>query len=179
MKPAAVMNTIFYGLIAFAVIVVLVGIFKAQPNVAAPGPAMERPVAAPSPVAVPSPLMSMSRSFDFGTLSMAAGKVSHRFSISNTGKSAVTITRLYTSCMCTEATLITPSGRNGPFGMPGHGANAGIFERIAPGGTAQVEAVFDPAAHGPAGIGPTERVVTIRTAEAAPLELQFTALVRP
>lgn len=179
MKTATVMNTIFYGLIAFAVVVVGVAIFRAQPAATAPERAMESPVTVPRPPAAPSPLMSMSRSFDFGTISMAAGKVSHRFWIRNAGDTAVTITRLYTSCMCTEATLITPTARKGPFGMPGHGPNAGTFERIAPGGAAQVEAVFDPAAHGPAGIGPTQRIVTVRTAEAAPLELQFTAVVKP
>ena len=173
MKPAAVMNTIFYGLIAFAVVLVLVGIFRSQPNVTTPRPAVERRVAVASPLVSPEP------SFNFGTISMAAGKVSHRFRIRNTGNSAITITGMYTSCMCTEATLITPSGSKGPFGMPGHAANAGIYERIAPGGNAQVEAVFDPAAHGPAGIGPTERIVTIRTTESAPLELQFTAMVKP
>jgi len=185
MKPSPVMNAIFYGLITFGVALVGFAIYLAKPAATTPGPSMESPApapvvaAAPVPVASANPLVSMSRSFDFGTISMAAGKVSHRFWIRNTGDSPVTITRLYTSCMCTEATLITPAGSKGPFGMPGHGANAGVFERIAPGGTAQVEAVFDPAAHGPAGIGPTQRIVTIRTAEAAPLDLQFTAMVKP
>ena len=167
------MNTIFYGLITFAVVVVLFGIFRSQENITRPGPETERQVAAASPLASPEPF------FNFGDISMAAGKVAHRFRIRNTGESAVTITKIYTSCMCTEATLMTPSGRKGPFGMPGHGANPGIFENIAPGGDAQVEVVFDPAAHGPAGIGPTDRIVTLRTGETPPLELRFTALVKP
>lgn len=173
MKPPAALNAIFYGLITFAVVMVLFGIFRSRENITRPGPETVRQVA------VTSSLVSSEPFFNFGNISMAAGKVSHRFRIRNTGGSAITITRMYTSCMCTEATLITPSGRKGPFGMPGHGANPGIFESIVPGGGAQVEVVFDPAAHGPAGIGPTDRIVTIRTNETSQLELRFVAMVKP
>ena len=173
MKPPAIMNGIFYGLITFAVVVVLFGIFRSKENITRPGPETVRQVAAASPLMSPEPFIN------FGNISMAAGKVSYRFRISNTGESAITITKMYTSCMCTVATLITLAGTKGPFGMPGHGANPGIFESIAPGGAAQVEVVFDPAAHGPAGIGPTDRIVTIRTNETPPLELRFAAMVKP
>lgn len=173
MKLSTAMNSIFYGLIAFAVIVVVLGIFRSQENITKPRPDSQRQVLSVGPLLSPEPY------FDFGNISMAAGKVSHRYRIRNTGESGITITKIYTSCMCTDATLITPSGRKGPFGMPGHGANPGIFESIAPGGDAQVEVVFDPAAHGPAGIGPTERIVTIRTNESQPLELRFAAMVKP
>jgi len=173
MKPPSVMNGIFYGLIAFAVIVVVLGIFRSQENIAKPRPDSPRQVAAVGPLSSPQPF------FDFGNISMAAGKVSHRFSIRNTGASAVTITKMYTSCMCTVATLITPAGRKGPFGMAGHEFIPIIAESITPGASAQVEVVFDPAAHGPAGVGPTERIVTIRTNETQPLELRFAAMVKP
>ncbi|MBI4194371.1 MAG: DUF1573 domain-containing protein [Betaproteobacteria bacterium] len=173
MKPSRVMNGIFYGLIAFSVIVIALGIFRSRENVAKPRPEPVRQVAATGS------LQSSEPYFDFGNISMAAGKVSHSFRIRNTGDSAITVTKLYTSCMCTTATLITPAGRKGPFGMPGHGFNPGISQTVAPGGNAQVEVVFDPAAHGPAGIGPTERVVTVQISESAPLELRFAAMVKP
>ena len=48
-----------------------------------------------------------------------------------------------------------------------------------PGDDAVVEVVFDPAAHGPAGIGPIERVVTIENSAGRPLELAFNATVTP
>ena len=63
--------------------------------------------------------------------------------------------------------------------MPGHGPAARLEERLAPGESAQVEVVFDPAAHGPAGIGQTDRVVTIENGAGAVLELRFSALVTP
>jgi hypothetical protein len=174
MKPPGVMSSIFWGLIAFAVVVVALAIFRSQENAAKP-----RYESPPPRVATVGPLSSPESFFDFGNLSMAAGKVSHRFRIRNTGDSPVTINKIYTSCMCTTATLITLAGKRGPFGMPGHGVVPAIFETIAPGSGAQVEVVFDPAAHGPAGVGPTDRVVTIHTNESRPLELRFRAMVQP
>lgn len=173
MKPPAVMSSIFWGLIAFAVVLVALAIFKSQENVAKPRYDSPRQVAAPGPLSAPGAF------FDFGNISMAAGKVTHRFRIRNTGDSAITINKMYTSCMCTVATLITLGGQKGPFGMPGHGTFPAIAERIEPGGGAQVEVVFDPAAHGPAGIGPTDRTVTIATRENQVLELRFSAMVKP
>ncbi len=115
----------------------------------------------------------------FGRISMAAGKVSHRYSIRNTGVSPLTITKIYTSCMCTAATLVTRTATRGPFGMAGHGIQPSVRERLAPGETAQVDVVFDPAAHGPAGVGPTDRVVTILNDVGPSLELRFNAMVTP
>ena len=177
MKLSGAMGSIFWGLIAVVVALLAFGIFRSQENAAKTRHDVQPRVAIAN--AATGPLSSPEPFFDFGTISMAAGKVSHRFRISNTGDSAVTISRMYTSCMCTEATLITPAGRKGPFGMPGHGVIPAIFETIPPGGGALVEVWFDPAAHGPAGIGPTDRVVTIRTDETAPLSLRFAAMVKP
>ncbi len=125
-------------------------------------------------------LTSDAPSFDFGRISMAAGNVSHRYSIKNTGTTPLTITEIFTSCMCTTATLTTRSARKvGPFGMPGHGLLASISESLAPGEAAQVDVVFDPAAHGPAGVGPTARTVTIVNDAGAALKLRFDGMVTP
>lgn len=124
-------------------------------------------------------LTSRAQSFDFGRIAMGGGKVSHRYPIENTGAKPLSITRMYTSCMCTTATLITRSGRKGPFGMPGHGSLRSVDETLAPGEVAQVEVVFDPAAHGPAGVGPTSRTVTVVNDAGRALELRFDALVTP
>ena len=43
--------------------------------------------------------------YDFGTISMAAGKVQRQFTIQNTSAEPVEILKMYTSCMCTEAAL--------------------------------------------------------------------------
>jgi hypothetical protein len=111
---------------------------------------------------------------------MAAGHVSHRYRIRNTGTEPLQIDRIYTSCMCTRATLTTSSGRSfGPFGMPGHGFVAPANAPLAPGQEASVDIVFDPAAHGPSGVGRIERAIMLESAQARPLELRFVAMVKP
>lgn len=81
--------------------------------------------------------------------------------------------------MCTVATLGIRGERFGPYGMPGHGFIPKIGQTINPNEEAIVEVVFDPAAHGPAGVGRIQRIITIENDSGQPLELQFTALVTP
>ncbi len=182
-KPVTQRKTL-YALAAGTAIVILVGIYFSSQNTA-PQPRsgyQERP-ATEQPAAEQRgsvrALASVSPFHNFGNISMAAGKVSHRYWIKNIGAASLNINKLSTSCMCTDATLITRAGKKGPFGMPGHGPTPRIEERLAPGESAQVDVVFDPAAHGPAGIGQTDRIVTIENDEGLPLELRFSAMVTP
>ena len=117
--------------------------------------------------------------YDFGTISMAAGKVTHSFKIKNTGNEAVTINKMYTSCMCTTALLRKGDKQFGPYGMPGHGAIPKIGQTINPNEEATVEVIFDPAAHGPAGVGRIERAVYLENNAGDPIELMFVASVTP
>jgi len=117
--------------------------------------------------------------YDFGSVSMAAGTVRRQFTVSNGGSSPVTLTKLSTSCMCTKASLLVGGRQVGPFGMPGHGAIPRIQEVLPAAGTAMLEVTFDPAAHGPAGVGRVDRVVTLENDGGGPLQLSFTALVTP
>jgi len=121
-------------------------------------------------------------SFDFGTISMTAGKVTHKYALKNSGSSPVNVTKLFTSCMCTQASIATQNDRRGPFGMQGHGGSIPkINLEIKPGETAEVEAVYDPAAHGPAGVGKVRRVVYVETdsSETPEIQLSFEANVTP
>ncbi|MBW6494803.1 MAG: DUF1573 domain-containing protein [Burkholderiaceae bacterium] len=169
-------------LIAAALVVVGVGAMviagmpdKNAPSTAAtsaqPGPAANSPVGAG--------LRSSEYQFDFGSISMAAGKVSHRYYLANGGQDPVVIRKLYTSCMCTTAEFVKGIRRFGPFGMQGHTDIPSINQSFAPGERAYVEVVFDPAAHGPAGVGPIERVVTIENSAGQPMQLAFSAYVKP
>ena len=125
--------------------------------------------------------------FDFGTISMAKGKVSHVFKLKNGSDKPAMISKVYTSCMCTEATLThgDPSAGSGqvkkfgPFGMPGHGIASKINDVVNAGDEVGVEAVFDPAAHGPAGVGKIDRVVFVETESGLPLQLKVSAVVTP
>lgn len=126
-----------------------------------------------------SSLTAEETTYDFGSISMAAGPVRHTFKIKNSGTVPLTLTKLYTSCMCTTAVLETASGKRGPFGMPGHGIVPKINKSIAAGEEMTIEVEFDPAAHGPAGVGPTVRSVYLETASGKPLELRIKSLVTP
>lgn len=117
--------------------------------------------------------------FDFGTVSMAAGKVAHDFVLTNNSGSDIAISRAETSCMCTEATLSFPDGKEiGPVGMAGMGFTPTINETLKSGDKLRIRAIFDPAAHGPAGIGPAERAIMLTT-DKGQYQLGFKAMVAP
>ena len=165
---------------ACAAILVLGGLIIA----AMPQPASRSPTAVELVAAASTPstgaLAAPETNFNFGPVSMARGKVTHRYWIRNAGTDPIIIRKMYTSCMCTTAALVKSSGRKfDPYGMPGHAPIPTMNEPMNPGEQAMVEVVFDPAAHGPAGIGPIDRVVTIENSAGRPLELAFTANVTP
>lgn len=166
-----------YALIAISVVVIAFGVYRSFESVAGPQPKATGP--APGAPAQSGALVSMRPSLDLGTVSMAAGKLPFSYLIKNGGSEPLTINRIYTSCMCTNATLVTATERKGPFGMPGHGLPTAVKAQLAPGETASVAVVFDPAAHGPSGLGRIERFVTLESAEAPPLELRMVVLVQP
>ncbi len=163
------------------VVAVAIAIIAAKPGTRSATSTSAAPAAAPpvSAVRASGALKARETAFDFGTISMAAGKVSHRYWFRNESAAPVLIRRIYTSCMCTTATLAKGARIVGSYGMPGHGPVPEVNESLAPGEAAYVDAVFDPAAHGPAGLGRTERVVTIEPAAGEPLQVGFVAEVRP
>ncbi len=124
-------------------------------------------------------LTAEERMFNFGTISMARGEVRHAFKVKNSFSEPMTINKIYTSCMCTTAYLVRVGSKLGPYGMPGHGIVPRIDEKFAPGEEAEVEVVFDPAAHGPAGVGRVDRAVYLENDKGMPLELGFTVMVTP
>ncbi|OGY52036.1 MAG: hypothetical protein A3J59_03920 [Candidatus Buchananbacteria bacterium RIFCSPHIGHO2_02_FULL_56_16] len=116
---------------------------------------------------------------DFGAISMAAGLVSTDFTIRNTTSETLTISKLSTSCMCTSASLQINESTFGPFGMPGHGVIPAINQTLASGATAKVTVTFDPAAHGPSGIGRIVRNVYLDGPSGERLSLTIQATVKP
>lgn len=117
--------------------------------------------------------------YDFGPISMIKGNVEHEFAITNTTGADLKITRAETSCMCTKAVLRLPDGKEmGPFSMPGHGFNPSVNVLVRPDETFIVQAIFDPAAHGPSGIGNIERAVLLTTDKGS-IAVPFKAHVTP
>ena len=118
--------------------------------------------------------------YDFGTVSMAQGKVSKEFALENKSAGDVNIGQVFTSCMCTEAELKVGNETAGPFGMQGHGITRSADLVVKPGETLTVKAIFDPTAHGPAGVGPIARQIMVYTgADKDPIVLNFKAVVTP
>ena len=165
-------NCLGIGVAAFLLIAVVVVLAISRPNVSDSKDNNQNAVAAVLSVAD-------EEEFDFGIISMAAGKVSHLFRVKNTTADPVMVKKLYTSCMCTSASLEIGQEKIGPFGMAGHGFIPTFSKTIAPETEAVVEVVFDPAAHGPAGVGPITRVVYLEEAGGGVVELNFSAVVEP
>src|SRR3989344_2526326 len=98
---------------------------------------------------------------DFGTISMKDGNVKTVFKIKNPTTKDLALNRLYTSCMSTSTLLKIGERGQGPFGMLGQGFTPTFSESLRANEEAEIEVEFDPNAHGPAGVGPIERVVTL------------------
>ena len=136
-------------------------------------------VSAPDPTASASGAVRLDPArFDFGAISMRNGPVRQELTLRNAATSAVNLTRLTTSCMCTKAELTLDGQTFGPFGMPGHGAVPALRQTLAAGASATLAVTFDPAAHGPAGVGRISRTVTLETDTGA-VTASFTAQVLP
>jgi len=119
--------------------------------------------------------------YDFGTISMKDGNVAKEFEISNPTDQDITVSTVLTSCMCTTAFLVLPDGNvKGPFGMAGHGgAVPPANDVIRAGENRIIRVVYDPNAHGPAGVGQIERFVMLTDASGGTIELEIKALVTP
>lgn len=127
-----------------------------------------------------SVLVSSEKMYDFGTISMAKGLVIKQFKIKNETSDSITVKKIFTSCMCTTAVLLQGERRIGPFGMEGHGGPIPtISENIYAGSETAIEVTFDPAAHGPAGVGTIDRNVLIQTTDGKQLVLGIKAQVVP
>ncbi len=107
----------------------------------------------------------------WGQIAYSGGKVKKNFSIKNTGAGILKLYGATTSCACTTGQLKTEKNTSPLFGM--HLPMSTTFE-VNPGKEAQIEMVFDPAFHGPSGIGPISRTVTINTNDPKRPTLEFT-----
>lgn len=118
------------------------------------------------------------RQHDFGRVPIYGGDVETAFQVSNGGPDPVRLVSVYTSCGCTTAVLEFDDGsREGPFGMPGHELPTRLHRPLRPGEAVRVRVIFDPAAHGPAGLGPVTRAVSLHTGDGGGVELVIAAEV--
>lgn len=110
------------------------------------------------------------QTFDWGTIQLNGGEVKRSFEIENKGNAELQLANLKTSCMCTKARLIVESEAGPWFAMHSQSQWVG---KVPPGKKAQVEVVFDPAFHGPSGVGAISRTVTMQTNDPNRSSLEF------
>lgn len=105
---------------------------------------------------------SPSGSMDLGDVPYGGGIISKTFDIKNSSDNAITLRKITTSCMCTTAKFSIDGKESKFYGMEMNGDLNPIIDYEVPAdATAQVTFDFDPAAHGPQGIGPFDRVITL------------------
>lgn len=107
-------------------------------------------------------------------------KLEARFPIENKGIKDLQIGNMATSCMCTTAHLEINGNQEGPsFGMKGMSNISDWKGTIKPGEKAEIVAVFDTAYHGPTGVGPQPRTVSLETNDPDNpyVEFNFTSVV--
>ena len=118
--------------------------------------------------------------YDFGNISMKNGNVMKEFIVMNPTDEDIIVSTVLTSCMCTTAFVVKPDGSiKGPFKTPGMVYVPPANERIAPGESRVIRVVYDPNAHGPAGVGRIDRFITLTDASGGTIELEIKALVTP
>ena len=102
------------------------------------------------------------QNYDLGNVPINGGLVTREYEVTNESEDSVKLAKIATSCMCTQAKVITSSKETRFYGME-HATdkNPPVNVEIASGETARVAVNFDPAAHGPQGTGAFDRAVTL------------------
>ena len=126
-------------------------------------------------------LTALETFYDFGTISMKNGNVSKVFKVTNNGTQDIKVPSVTTSCMCTTSYILDENGERGrPYGMPGHGGTVPKANAIVKaGGSLDIEVVYDPNAHGPAGVGTVDRFIYLEDENGNKLQLEIKAKVTP
>lgn len=108
--------------------------------------------------------------FNWNTISYSGGLAKHEFVIKNNGQADLNLANLKTSCTCTQAYLVIGSTASPRFNMHSKSDWTGT---VKPGQEAKLEVEFDPAFHGPTGVGPIERIISLETSDPQLPYLEF------
>lgn len=110
------------------------------------------------------------KTYDWGQIAYGGGDVSKKFIIKNTGTDILKLTNIKTSCACTKA-QVSIDGKVSPY-FSMH-TQSGWVGELASGKSASLTVIFDPAFHGPTGVGPIERLISVETNDIANPKLEF------
>lgn len=110
------------------------------------------------------------QSFDWGEIEMKDGPVKAEFTITNSGSEELQLYDVVTSCSCTNAQLFFGDKKSPLYSMH---SSSNYVMKVPPQQSARLVVEFDPAFHGPTGIGPQSRQITVKTNDADTPELTF------
>lgn len=110
------------------------------------------------------------KTFDWGNIPYSGGNATKTFTIKNTGTDTLKLTGVKTSCTCTKA-QVAIDGKTSPY-FSMHSTSGWVGE-VAPGKEAQLSVIFDPAFHGPSGVGPVERLISVETNDVQNPKIEF------
>lgn len=109
---------------------------------------------------------------DFGRVPIDGGTVETLFRLVNESSDDVQLASVATSCGCTSATAQFADGSTvGSFDPPADGDWGSAGRSVMAGESFQVRVVFDPAAHGPDGVGELMREVILATPDGSSTRL--------
>ena len=108
--------------------------------------------------------------YDWGEIKINGGNTEKVFLIKNTGTGPLKLSGVSTSCMCTIAQVII-DGKESPF-FAMHQKSSWVGE-IPAGKEAELKIVFDPAFHGPSGVGQMIRQIVVETNDKDNPQLEF------
>ena len=113
--------------------------------------------------------------YELGGVAIDGGIVTREYQLKNTTEKTLMIKKITTSCMCTLAKVVVGDKETKFFGMEhSMDKNPPVNIEIPAGETATTIVTFDPAAHGPEGKGPFERIVWLTFSDPAGIkELKF------
>ncbi len=117
--------------------------------------------------------------YELGAVPINGGIVTKDYEIKNTTDQVIKLKKIATSCMCTQVKVSVGGTETRFFGMEhAMDRNPPINLEFEPGQTGNVTVNFDPAAHGPQGVGPFDRSVWLTFSDPDGVkELKFSGTV--
>ncbi len=109
-------------------------------------------------------------SYDWKDIQYSGPKATKTFKIKNNGTENLRLGKVQTSCTCTTAQVVIEGQKSPLFKM--HAGSSWVGEG-APSEEAELESVFDQTFHGPTGVGPIERFITVETNSKDSPKLEF------
>lgn len=119
--------------------------------------------------------------YELGDVPINGGIVTREYEVKNTTEKTLKLKKIATSCMCTQASVRIGDDQSRFFAME-HvmDKNPPVNMELPAGEKALVTVNFDPAAHGPQGVGPFERIVWLTFSDPAGVkELKLKGTVVP